>query len=43
MCRKGWETKEIERYGNERNLILVDYNGLMVPDSMFASFLRIQY
>ena len=41
MCRKGWETKEIERYGNKRNLILVDHNGLKVPDSMFASFLRI--
>ena len=42
MCRKGWETANL-RYRKTRNLILVDYNTLMPPDSMFASFLRTEY
>ena len=42
MYRKGWETANL-RYRKTRNLILVDYNTLMAPGSMFASFLRAEY
>ena len=42
MCRKGWEIANL-RYQKTQNLILVDYNRLMAPGSMFASVLRIQF
>ena len=42
ICQKGWETANL-RYRKTQNLILVDYNKLMAPDSMFESVLRTQY